>query len=140
MLYPSGAIRPEVCLRAEITKGCWARNIYLTHPKCLKTIVQWISVRLRRGWGVSSVVEYRGLRPETRLVMTHWGQAFELAFKRREHENGPRCTRPVMHSSRQSAGSTARPVSSSAARTVDGVPWLLAFWQLQATLRRCRQS
>lgn len=89
VIYPSGAIRPEVYLRAEITKGCRARNIYLTQPKCLDAIEQWIGVRLRRGWGVSSEVEYRGLRPESRLVMTHKGQAFELAFKRRELESGP---------------------------------------------------
>lgn len=30
VLYPSPAIRPEVHLRAESTKGCRARNIYLT--------------------------------------------------------------------------------------------------------------
>lgn len=89
VLYPSGAIRPEVYLRAEITKGCRARNIYLTQPKCLDAIEKWIGVRLRRGWGVSSEVEYRGLRPDSRLVMTHKGQAFELAFKRRELESGP---------------------------------------------------
>ncbi|MBP7824830.1 MAG: site-specific integrase [Pseudomonas sp.] len=89
VLYPSGAIRPEVYLRAEITKGCRARNIYLTQPKCLDAIEQWIGVRLRRGWGVSSEFEYRGLRPDSRLVMTHKGQAFELAFKRRELESGP---------------------------------------------------
>lgn len=46
-------------------------------------------MRLRREWGVSSEIEYRGLRPESRLVMTHKGQAFELAFKRRELESGP---------------------------------------------------
>lgn len=34
-------------------------------------------------------VEYRGLRPASRLVMTHKGQAFELSFKRRELESGP---------------------------------------------------
>lgn len=89
VLYPSGAIRPEVYLRAEITKGCRARNIYLTQPKCLASIEQWIAVRLRRGWGVSSEVEYRSLRPDSRLVMTHKGQAFELAFKHRELESGP---------------------------------------------------
>lgn len=89
VLYPSGAIRPEVYLRAEITKGCRARNIYLTQPKCLASIEQWIAVRLRREWGVSSEAEYRGLRPASRLVMTHKGQAFELAFKRRELESGP---------------------------------------------------
>ena len=35
VLYPSGAIKPEVYLRAEITKGCRPRNVYLTHPRCL---------------------------------------------------------------------------------------------------------
>lgn len=89
VLYPSGGIRPEVYLRAEITKGCRARNIYLTQPKCLDAIEQWIGVRLRLGWRVSSEVEYRGLRPASRLVMTHKGQAFKLAFKRRELESGP---------------------------------------------------
>lgn len=89
VLYPSGSIRPEVYLRAEITKGCRARNIYLTHPKCLASIEHWLAVRLRRGWGVSSEVEYRGLRPGSRLVMTHKGEAFELAFKRRVLESGP---------------------------------------------------
>lgn len=88
VLYPSGGIWPEVDLRAEITKGCRARNIYLTQPKCLDAIEQWIGVRLRRGWCVSSEVEYRVLRPASRLVMTHKGQAFELAFKRRELESG----------------------------------------------------
>ncbi|EKF7416848.1 integrase [Pseudomonas aeruginosa] len=89
VLYPSGAIRPEVYLRAEITKGCRPRNIYLTQPRCLASIEQWIAVRLRRGWGVSSEIEYGGLRPDSRLVMTHKGQAFELAFKHRELECGP---------------------------------------------------
>lgn len=89
VLYPSGAIRPEVYLRAEITKGCRPRNIYLTQPACLSAIEQWIAVRLRRGWGVSADSEYRGLRADSRLVMTHKGQAFELAFKRRKLANGP---------------------------------------------------
>lgn len=89
VLYPSGSIRPEVYLRAEITKGCRPRNIYLTQPKCLASIEHWLAVRLRRGWGISSEVEYRGLLPDSRLVMTHKGQAFELAFKHRELESGP---------------------------------------------------
>ncbi|WP_313960478.1 hypothetical protein [Pseudomonas oryzihabitans] len=40
VLYPSGAIRPEAYLRAEITKGCRARNIYMTQPRCLNPIKQ----------------------------------------------------------------------------------------------------
>lgn len=30
VLYPSGDFKPEVYLRAEITKGCRPRNVYLT--------------------------------------------------------------------------------------------------------------
>lgn len=89
MLYPRGAVRPEVYLRAEVCKGCRARNVYLTHPKCLAAIEAWIAVRLGRGWGLSGEAECRGLRPDSRLIMTHKGQAFELAFKKREPEGGP---------------------------------------------------
>ncbi|MNG33681.1 hypothetical protein D3C84_1199950 [compost metagenome] len=35
VLYPSGAVRPEV-YEAEVCKGRRARNVYLTHAKCLR--------------------------------------------------------------------------------------------------------
>lgn len=35
VLYPSGAIKSKVYLRADITKGCRPRNVYLTHARCL---------------------------------------------------------------------------------------------------------
>lgn len=89
VLYPSGAIRPEVYLRPEITKGCTPRNIYLTHPKCLAALEAWIDTRQRRHWGLSGDVAYRGLRAGSKLVMTHKGQAFELAFKHRVLDGGP---------------------------------------------------
>lgn len=89
VLYPSGVVRPEVYLRAEVCKGCRARNVYLTHPKCLAAVEAWIAVRLWRGWGVCGGAEYRGLRPDSKLVLTHKGQAFELAFKHRELLGGP---------------------------------------------------
>jgi len=49
----------------------------------------WIAVRLRRRWGLSGTDEYRGLRPGSKLVTTHKGQAFELAFKHRELHGRP---------------------------------------------------
>lgn len=89
VLYPSGAIRPEVYLRAEITKGCRPRNIYLTHAKCLSALEAWLAVRLRRKWGLGSDAEYRSLRADSKLVMTHKGEAYELAFKHRLLDTGP---------------------------------------------------
>ena len=73
VLYPSGAIKPEVYLRADITKGCRPRNVYLTHPLCLAALEGWIAVRLRRRWGLSGTDDYRGLRPGSKLVTTHKG-------------------------------------------------------------------
>lgn len=69
VLYPSGAIKPEVYLRAEITKGCRPRNVYLTHPLCVAALESWIAVRLQRRWGLSGDVEYRGLRPRFELAV-----------------------------------------------------------------------
>ncbi|MCS3467918.1 integrase [Pseudomonas sp. JUb42] len=89
VLYPSSAIKPEVYLRADITKGCRPRNVYLTHARCLAALDAWLAVRLQRRWGFSGADEYRGLRPVSKLVMTHKGQAFELAFKHRQLDGGP---------------------------------------------------
>lgn len=63
VLYPSGAIKPEVYLRGEITKGCRPRNVYLTHARCLAALDAWLAVRHRRRWGLSGADEYRGFRP-----------------------------------------------------------------------------
>lgn len=112
VLYPSGAIKPEVYLRADITKGCRPRNIYLTHAKCLAALDAWFAVRHRRRWGLSSEDEYRGFRPGSKLVMTHKGQAFELAFKHRQLDSGPEVYRACDSCNRRSAGSTGRAVSS----------------------------
>lgn len=89
VLYASGAIKPEVYLRADITKGCRPRNVYLTHARCLAALDAWFGVRARRRWGLSGIDEYRGFRPRSKLVMTHKGQAFELAFKHRQLDSGP---------------------------------------------------
>ncbi|XFB06467.1 tyrosine-type recombinase/integrase, partial [Azotobacter salinestris] len=60
-----------------------------THAKCLVAIEAWIAVRLERSWGVCGGEEYRGRRPDSKLVLTHKGQSFELASKKRELESGP---------------------------------------------------
>ncbi|WP_122257844.1 site-specific integrase [Pseudomonas amygdali] len=89
VLYPSGAIKPEVYLRADTTKGYRPRNVYLTHAGCLAALEAWLVVRYRRVWGLSGMDEYRGFRPDSKLVMTHKGQAFELAFKLCQLNSGP---------------------------------------------------
>lgn len=38
VLFPSGALRDEISLRAAITKGCRQRCVYLTHGKAIDTL------------------------------------------------------------------------------------------------------
>lgn len=90
VLLPSGAIRAEPYLRAKITKGCKARNIHFTHPKCVQAIEAWLEVRLLRQWGCSQETSYRGFFPHSKLVLTHKGQSFELAIKKRLLDTGPK--------------------------------------------------
>jgi site-specific recombinase XerD len=89
VLYPSGAVRPEIYLSSTITKGSRSRNAYLTHPKCLEALQRWLEIRLNRRWGYTGADDYRGLRPSSKLIMTFKGEAFELAFKHRMLDTGP---------------------------------------------------
>lgn len=70
-------------------QGLPTRNVYLTHARCLAALDAWLVVRSQRRWGLSGADEYRGFRPGSKLVMTHKGQAFELAFKHRQLDSGP---------------------------------------------------
>lgn len=136
VLYPSGAIKPVVYLRAEITKGYRPRNMYLTHYRCLTALDAWLAVRLQRRWGLSGVDEYRGLRPGSKLVMTHKGQAFELAFKHRELDSGPRCTGLVMRCDKPSPDPIVRRVSSPVLPIVAGAGLRQRCWPRPVMLKR----
>jgi site-specific recombinase XerD len=89
VLHASGQMREEVYLRAAITKHSRPRTIYLTHPKTRAAVEAWLAYRRERGWGLSPDPEYRGFRPDKRLVLTHKGRAFELARKTRHLTTGP---------------------------------------------------
>jgi len=138
VLFPSGAVRPEVYLSASITKHSRARNIYLTHPKCLKALERWLEVRVNRRWGFSGADEYRGLRPNSKVVMTFKGEAFELAFKHRMLDTGPEVYRCCDACNRRSVVYTARRESKAVRRIVEGELWPQRCWPLRGTLKSYR--
>lgn len=43
---------------------------------------------MARRWGYTGADEYRGMRPDSKLVLSHKGHAFELAFKHRQLDSG----------------------------------------------------
>lgn len=89
VMLPGGQLREEVSLRAAITKGCRQRCIYLSHPKTVAALERYIDWRWTHGKGTALDRRmWRGLMPETTLVLTHKGGPYELSVKRRINEAG----------------------------------------------------
>lgn len=66
VLFPSGAIRPEVSLRAAITKGLRQRCIYPANRDLIAAIDDYLTLRVERRWRMSDDPKrYRGLRPDS---------------------------------------------------------------------------
>lgn len=69
VLLPSGRLRSEISLRAEITKGCRQRLAYLTNPKLIAAMDRYIEWRQSKRFGCSlDDRQYRGMKPGTRLT------------------------------------------------------------------------
>jgi integrase/recombinase XerD len=89
LLFPSGAIRPEVSLRACITKGLRQRCIYPSNRDLIAAIDDYLAVRAARRWRMSDEpARYRGLRPDSTLVLTFKGYRYSMNTKRRINEAG----------------------------------------------------
>ncbi|MGB8418180.1 tyrosine-type recombinase/integrase [Paraburkholderia sp.] len=65
------------------------RCVYLAHARTIAAFDRYIEWRYQRGAGVAlDRREYRGLMPQTRLILTQKGSAFELSVKRRVNFDG----------------------------------------------------
>jgi integrase/recombinase XerD len=84
VLFPSGALRAEISLRAAITKGCRQRCIYLGHAKAIEAIDRYLDFRIAGCLRTTDdPSRYRGLEPSSKLILTRKGYKFHLNTKRR---------------------------------------------------------
>jgi integrase/recombinase XerD len=84
ILFPSGALREEISLRAAITKGCRQRCIYVSHAKAAEALDRYLDYRITRCLRTTGYPgRYRGLEPASKLILTHKGYKFHLNTKRR---------------------------------------------------------
>ena len=89
VLFPSGAIRSEMSLRASITKGLRQRCIYPTNRALRNAIDDYLAVRVARRWRMSDDPNrYRGLRADSALILTFKGYLYAMNIKRRLNEAG----------------------------------------------------
>jgi integrase/recombinase XerD len=89
VVWPSGRLRDEMLLRAEITKNCKSRMVFLTVPKLRQSLESYLDFRSKNRLGCTlDTKEYRGLLPESKLLLTHRGGGFELVRKTRTLPDG----------------------------------------------------
>lgn len=91
VMFPSGALRDEISLRAAITKGCRQRCVYFSHAKAIEALNRYLDYRVtRRLRTTDEPGRYRGLEPASMLILTHKGYKFHLNTKRRVSYAGER--------------------------------------------------
>lgn len=89
VMLPSGKLRGEISLRSAITKGSRQRLAYLTNPKLIAAMERFVTWRKAKDFGCSlDASQYRGLMPQTALVTTWKGGAYELTTKRLRNQAG----------------------------------------------------
>jgi len=89
VLFASGAIRSEVSPRASITMGLRQRCIYPTNRDLFAAIDDYLALRVERRRRMSDVPNrYRGLRPDSALVLTFKGYRYSMNTKRRINQAG----------------------------------------------------
>lgn len=89
VLFPSGTIRQEVSLRAAITKGCRQRCIYPTNRTLIEALETYLTHRIERHWRMGDdSTKYRGLRADSKLILTFKGFKYSMNCKRRINHAG----------------------------------------------------
>ena len=70
--------------RAVVTKGCRQRCVYLTNRDLVAALEDYLTLRVERRWRMSDDPKrYRGLRPDSALILTFKGYKYSMNRKRR---------------------------------------------------------
>lgn len=83
-MFASGKLRQEVSLRAVVTKGCRQRCVYPTNRDLVAALEAWLVLRIERCWRMSDDPKrFRGLRADSKLILTFKGYKYSMNCKRR---------------------------------------------------------
>lgn len=88
-MFVSGKLRQEASLRAVVTKGCRQRCVYPTNRDLVVVPEDWLAMRVKRSWRMSDEpTKFRGLCPDSALILTFKGYRYSMNYKRRVNYAG----------------------------------------------------
>jgi integrase len=88
VLWPNGNIRDEARIPAKYTKTGTAGHVFFYNRKLVKAIDEYLFKRIEKKQRLGSSNEYRGLDPESPLVLSEKGTGYSLKKKKRTDKDG----------------------------------------------------
>lgn len=88
VLWPNGEIKEEARIPAKYTKTATAGHVYFYNRKLRKAIDEYLSKRIEKKQRMGSTEEYRGLHPESPLILSENGNGYSLKLKKRKDKEG----------------------------------------------------
>lgn len=90
VMHPSGRIKDELTLRADITKNARVRTVPMSSELFLEHLEKYLSYRIENNIGMipRQPSEFRGLSPDLPVVFSNRGGPFAMARKKRVLETG----------------------------------------------------
>ncbi|MGF6095730.1 tyrosine-type recombinase/integrase [Pseudomonas sp. 18175] len=74
----NGQLRTRSEVRAEVSHNAHVRPLYLTSPRLIAALTDYLRERVRRGHGLGEGDRYLGLAPDSPLFLNPYGQAYAL--------------------------------------------------------------
>ena len=88
VLWKSGNLRNKVIIPAKYSKNNKAGHVFFYHKKLLAALERYIQKRVDSKMVCSDSDEYRGLRKDSKLILTEHRQAYKLKKKKVENVEG----------------------------------------------------
>lgn len=90
VMHPSGRIKDELTLRADITKNARVRTVPMSSELLMAHLEKYLAYRIKNDIGVipQPPKEFRGLSPDLPVIFSNRGGPFAMARKRRVLESG----------------------------------------------------
>jgi integrase len=88
ILWPDGRIREEARIPAKYTKTGTAGHVYFYNKKLLKAIDDYLSLRIAKKQKVTGSNDYRGLDPDSPVILSENGRGYSLKMKKRKDREG----------------------------------------------------
>lgn len=92
VMHPNGRLIKQWELPADVAFNGHARVLFSEHRRLIEILDKYFDWRVERGWGIKTHSRFRGLNPESKLLLNDNAQAFGFSSRGISNESGKQPT------------------------------------------------